>query len=206
MRSSLKFESIFNLLGKRSPTMKTCFEILKGRRGEISILELGTTRSFSSGVINTQKFDDNPDNWDWGAGCFTSAIKTLLPHCSLTSVDPNGEAIKVSRQILDALGHQARFVQEQSTNFLAETRDSYDLIYMDHAESGENDSCAILHRNDAGLILRNKIIKPDGLILIDDIQTKYNKGMYSIPFLEECGLSYLSKNTYQVLFRNELNA
>ena len=74
---------------------------------------------------------------------------------------------------------------------------------MDHAESGSSDECAILHRNDASLILEKKIIKPDGLILIDDIQTSFNKGMYSVPFLKERGLTELSNNSYQILFRNE---
>ena len=74
---------------------------------------------------------------------------------------------------------------------------------MDHAESGGNDSCALLHRNDSAIILNRQLIKPDGLVLIDDIQTAFNKGMYSIPLLKEYGFSQLSKNSYQTLLRRD---
>ena len=199
----LNHENLFRLLGKRTATIKTCFQILASRENELSILEIGATRSFTSGTINTHEFDPDPEAWDWGAGCFTAAIKILFPDCKLTSVDPNPEAIKVSKIILRSLGAEASFKQTNSTDFLNKTADKYDLIYMDHAESGGNDSCAVLHRNDAALILNKNLVKPDGLILIDDIQTVFNKGMYSIPFLEEQGLTHLSKNSYQALFRKD---
>ena len=196
-------KKIFKLLGNRMPTIKTCFEILRGREGQISILELGSSRSFTAGEINTKTFNPDLETWDWGAGCFTAAIKILFPNCKLTTVDPNPEAISVSKTILDYLECEAELAQEDSTNFLNKTNKSFDLIYIDHAESGGGDGCALLHRNDAAIILKKGIIKPDGLILIDDVQTKFNKGMYSIPLFEECGLTNLSKNSYQALFRNE---
>ena len=203
VKAILDHEKVFRLLGERMPTIKTCFEILRGRQSEISILELGSSRSFTTGTINTKEFNPNVEEWDWGGGCFTAAIKILLPHCKLTSVDPNPDAIHVSKTLLEYIGAEALFIQEYSTNFLSNTNDSYDLIYMDHAESGSGDECAVLHRNDASIILGRRIIKKDGLILIDDIQTSFNKGMYSMPFLEECGLTKLSSNSYQALFRNE---
>ena len=203
MKELINHDKLFRLLGKRMPTMKTCFEILRGRSGEVSILELGSSRSFSSGKIDTKEFNPDTENWDWGAGCFTAAIKILLPNCKLISVDPNPDAIRVSKTILDQIGSEGLLIQDDSTSFLNKTNDSYDLIYMDHAESGGGDGCAGLHRHDAGIILRKEIIKPDGLILIDDIQTPFNKGMYSIPFFKECGLTKLSGNSYQALFRKE---
>ena len=90
-----------------------------------------------------------------------------------------------------------------STDFQNTTKESFDLNYMDHAEAGQDDACAILHRNDAGLILKKDLLKPGGLVLIDDVKTPFNKGMYSIPFFEECGMSRLSGNSYQCLFRKE---
>lgn len=203
MNTALTHNKLFSLLGKRKPTIKTCFEILKGRDEEISVLELGTSRSFSSGFINTTTFIPKPETWDWGAGCFTAAIKILLPTCRLITLDPNKEAIKVSKTILKWIGAEASFNQIDSTSFLKSTNESFDLIYMDHAESGNDDSCATLHRNDAGLILSRGLLKPDGLILIDDIATPFNKGMYSIPFFQESGLSCLSSKTYQAIFRKE---
>ena len=203
MNKALDHENLFRLLGKRKATIKTCFQILASREQQLSILEIGASRSFTSGTINTHTFNPDPETWDWGAGCFTAVIKILFPHCRLTSVDLNPEAIKVSKNILKSLGTEASFEQTSSTDFLNKTTDKYDLIYMDHAESGGNDSCAVLHRNDAALILNKNLVKPDGLILIDDIQTAFNKGMYSIPFLEEQGLTQLSKNSYQALFRKD---
>ena len=185
------------------PTIRTCFEILRGRGAEISVLELGATRSFTSGFVNTEKFDQNPQTWDWGAGCFTVAIKILIPDCELVSVDPNKDAIKVSKILLAEIGESATFHQVTSTDFLNTTKESFDLIYMDHAEAGQDDACAILHRNDAGLILKKDLLKPGGLVLIDDVKTPFNKGMYSIPYFEECGLSRLSGDSYQCLFRKE---
>ena len=140
-----------------------------------------------------------------GLGCrlFYCCNKILLPTCKLTSLDPNKEAIKVSKTILKEIGAEASFNQIDSTSFLKTTNESFDLIYMDHAESGNDDSCAILHRNDAGLILSRGLLKPDGLILIDDIPVPFNKGMYSIPFFQESGLSCLSSKNYQALFRKE---
>ena len=205
MNTALTQNKLFSLLGKRKPTIKTCFEILKGRNEEISVLELGTSRSFSSGFINTTNFNPKPETWDWGAGCFTAAIKILLPACRLISIDPNKEAIKVSKTILKGIGAEASFNQIDSTSFLKTTNESFDLIYMDHAESGNNDSCAILNRNDAGLILSRKLLKPDGLILIDDIAAPFNKGMYSIPFFQESGLTCLSSKNYKALFRKKAN-
>ena len=58
---------------------------------------------------------------------------------------------------------------------------------MDHGETGEHFTEG-LHKIDAEIIDKNNILKPDGLILIDDVFTefhhkKYGKGEQSIPYL-----------------------
>jgi hypothetical protein len=194
---------VFQLLGKRASTIKTCFQILNGRGADVSVLELGTSRSFRSGVIDTSNFISDYKAWDWGAGCFTAAIKILVPHCALTSVDPNPQALAVARALLAGINADAQFHQLDSTTFLESAEQGYDLIYMDHAESGGDDRCAILHRNDAATIVGRQLIKPGGLILIDDIDTPFNKGMYSMPYLEANGFSRLSYNSYQALYRRD---
>ena len=194
---------LFQLLGKRASTIKTCFQVLSGRGPGVSVLELGTSRSFRSGVIDTSRFIPDYREWDWGAGCFTAAIKILVPSCALTSVDPNPQALAVSRALLSGINAEAEFHQLESTGFLESTGQAYDLIYMDHAESGGDDQCAILHRNDAAIIVNRQLIKPGGLILIDDIDTPFNKGMYSMPYLEACGFTRLSCNSYQALYRRD---
>jgi len=195
-------QELFQFLGKRMPTIKTCFLLLK-HCSDLSILELGTTRSFKSGRIETKDFDINPANWDWGAGCFTAAIKMLLPTAQLTSVDPNETAIKVSKTLATAIGAEVNYHQTDSTGFLRSTEEAYDLIYMDHAEAGTSDACATLHREDAEIIKIRNLVKKDGLILIDDTQEKFNKGMYSIPYLRDSGFTQISYNCHQVLFRRD---
>lgn len=203
MNNSPTHSELFQLLGKRAPTIKTCFQILRGRGEDVSVLELGTSRSFRSGFIDTDHFIPDYKSWDWGAGCFTAAVKILIPTCRLVSVDPNPQAISVSRSLLSGIEAKAEFYQLTSTAFLESTSEAYDLIYMDHAESGGDDRCAILHRNDVAIIINRQLIKPGGLILIDDIDTPFNKGMYSMPFLEANGFSRLSYNTYQVVYRRD---
>jgi hypothetical protein len=195
-------DELFHLLGKRAPTIKTCYQLLR-HSSNLSVLELGTTRSFRSGSIEINEYDPRVANWDWGAGCFTATIKILLPAANLTSVDPSHEAIQVSRTLATAIGAQVSYFQADSTNFLRSTEETFDLIYMDHAEAGTSDACAILHREDASIIKTRNLVNKDGLILIDDASGRFGKGMYSMPYLADSGFMQISHGTYQALFRRD---
>ena len=195
-------DELFHLLGKRAPTIKTCYQLLR-HSSNLSVLELGTTRSFRSGSIELNEYDPRVSNWDWGAGCFTATIMILLPTANLTSVDPNYEAIQVSRTLTTAIGAQVNYFQTDSTNFLKSTEETFDLIYMDHAEAGTSDACGILHREDASIIKTRNLVKKDGLILIDDTPGRLGKGMYSIPYLADSGFTQISYGSYQALFRRD---
>lgn len=181
--------------------MLTVYQILRSV-SKPQILELGTTRSFRSGFIERNSFDPDITSWDWGAGCFTYAIKHLLPDAVVTSIDPDKEALGTASTISLFAGHEINCIHTDSTSFLESVSDTqYDLIYMDHSEAGFDDRCAVLHRNDAAIILRKGLVKEGGFILIDDVNEKYGKGMYSIPWPSLNGFSFLSTGCYQQLLR-----
>ena len=202
MKRSLSNLQLWNLLGKRCSTVKTCYQILKGIDCP-QVLELGTIRSFRSEIIDTSFYQENPDDWDWGAGCFTAVISYLLPHCSLTSVDSDSTSIDVSRRMTAMLKSDICYIQAESSDFLMATDNRFDLIYMDHGEARSDDTCAILHRQDAEIIFTRNLVTKDGLILVDDVRERFGKGMYSIPFLRQCGYSQISHCSYQTLLRRE---
>lgn len=195
-------ESIWNLLGRRAPTVRTCYQILRSIE-KPRILELGTTRSFRSGVIDSQNYCGDPSMWDWGAGCFTVVIGLLLPDARITSVDPDSNAMHVSKTMTEKACLEIDYHQVTSSEYLANIQGQFDLIYMDHAEARGDDSCAILHRNDADLICSRKLLANNGLILIDDVDEVFGKGMYSIPLLTQLGFSCLSAGNYQALLRKD---
>ena len=192
--------------GKRSSTLKAAYLALRSKTS-INILELGTTRSFKSTIIDCENYDDNPTNWDWGAGCFTYSILSLLPQCKLTTVDNSSEAIAVSKKMCSDFDNRASFIISSSSKFLRDVDAKYDLVYMDHGESKRmNDECPILHLNDTKILLGRDLIAKDGLILIDDVNVEFpkiSKGLYSIPLLK--AMKYVevsSGKNYQALLKN----
>jgi hypothetical protein len=194
---------IWRHLGRRLPTVKTAMDVLQSRHN-IHILELGTTRSFREGRIETHEFNPDPDTWDWGAGCFTYTCLNLLPDAVVTSIDISQEALSVCQTLCSEHATRLRTKAIDSTTFLTRTQDQYDLIYMDHAEADRTDQTALLHLQDARIIVARSLLKPDGLILIDDVllpKGQFSKGLYSVPFLTNSGFTELSHQTYQTLLR-----
>ena len=68
----------------RYETFKRAFEEFEKMNGN-TIVELGTTRSFVHGGLAGCNSDDpqywtpdNPERWDWGAGCFTRMVSECL--------------------------------------------------------------------------------------------------------------------------------
>ncbi|MFM7266696.1 MAG: glycosyltransferase, partial [Cyanobium sp.] len=81
-----------SLLGRRRATVEHCAAHLN-RQAQPRVLELGTTRSFRSGWIDTQTFEPDPRQWDWGGGCGTYAFAALVPHATIETVDPEAAAL-----------------------------------------------------------------------------------------------------------------
>src|SRR5439155_14104723 len=76
----------------RYHTFKKAFEHFENNNGKM-IVELGTTRSFVHGGLpgcndsNPRYWTPNqPERWDWGAGCFTRMAAECLAHLNPTII------------------------------------------------------------------------------------------------------------------------
>jgi hypothetical protein len=197
-------------LGKRYTSFQIAFNHLAANPQNI-IVELGTTRSFVDELYPGCRCTDpaywneeNLSQWDWGAGIFTRVAAEIIHSTDniLYTVDPLKEAIIISKRITEAFKGNIEYCNFSSTNFLLNIEGEIDLIYMDHHETCEEG--AILHLQDAKIIVEKKLLSDSGLILIDDVHISHNsehpigriensqsdslgKGKYSIPFLEAHG-------------------
>jgi glycosyltransferase involved in cell wall biosynthesis len=198
----LDADTLASLLGRRSATMLQCAAHLN-RQEQPRVLELGTTRSFRSHWIDTETFEPDPRQWDWGGGCGTYVIAALVPHATLETVDPEPAALQVSRRLCRPFGDRIQYLATLSSLHLANGKEDYDLIYMDHGETGPE--TAELHRHDAELIVQRSLLRPGGLILIDDQNVGEGipgKGSLSIPYLLSQGFQLLTPpESYQALLQ-----
>jgi len=191
----------------RTNTFKKAFDLLLEyhKNKPINIVELGTTRSFLSGVYcnNPVNFNMNePHNWDWGAGIFTKVFSDNLNVGSfdykLYTIDPSIDAINVSKHIC-CDNDNIIYINDYSTNFLQNIDFKIDFLYMDHMESSE-EAC-VQHLIDAKIIVENDLLSENGIVLIDDVNYPdyiNSKGKYSIPYFLENNF-YLVIGEYQVI-------
>jgi spermidine synthase len=116
-------------------------------------------------------------------------------------VDPNADAMRVSQRLCRPFQDRIRFLTTDSTHHLGSCEPGYDLIYMDHGETGPE--TAALHLQDARLIVERSLLNPGGLILIDDqgvADGQVGKGSRSIPYLLSEGFTLLtSAESYQAV-------
>ena len=194
--------TLLALLGKRRASFSLCADHLRAQEAPL-VLELGTTRSFRTGVIDTTHVQSDPRHWDWGGGCSTYVIPALAPSCRLESVDPDPAALAVAQRLCRPFHDRIRFLATSSTLHLSSCGQAYDLIYMDHGETGPETSA--LHRHDAQLIVERSLLRPGGLILIDDQgyeDASIGKGSLSIPYLLAQGFTLLTPpDSYQAVLR-----
>jgi hypothetical protein len=191
----------------RKNTFEKSFELLleNYKNKPINIIELGTTRSFLSGVLcyDPSYFNFNePHNWDWGAGIFTKVFSDNMNNndmnYKLYSVDPSLDAINVSKHICSD-NNNIIYINDYSSNFLQNIDFKIDFMYMDHMESSE-EAC-IQHLTDAKIIIENDLLSENGIILIDDVNYPdyiNSKGKYSIPYFLENNFQ-LVMGEYQVI-------
>ena len=191
----------------RTNTFKKAFDLLLEyhKNKPINIVELGTTRSFLSGVYcnNPVNFNMNePHNWDWGAGIFTKVFSDNLNVGSfdykLYTIDPSIDAINISKHIC-CDNDNIIYINDYSTNFLQNIDFKIDFLYMDHMESSE-EAC-VQHLIDAKIIVENDLLSENGIVLIDDVNYPdyiNSKGKYSIPYFLENNF-YLVIGEYQVI-------
>lgn len=191
----------------RTNTFKKSFDLLLEyhKNKPINIVELGTTRSFLSGVYcnNPLQFNVNePHIWDWGAGIFTKVFSDNLNNNAMNyklyTIDPSIDAINVSKHIC-CDNDNIIYINDYSTNFLQNIDFKIDFLYMDHMESSE-EAC-VQHLIDAKIIVENDLLSENGIVLIDDVNYPdyiNSKGKYSIPFFLDNNF-HLVIGEYQVI-------
>jgi hypothetical protein len=200
----------------RYDTFKYCWDWIREKELK-TIVELGTSRSFVDGKYpgcnsDDVKFwkQDNPEIWDWSAGCFTRVFGELIQgtDIDLITVDLMPAHIARSKAMTADLGNIEYFVMS-SEDFLSSGEGKIDLLYMDTGDVTPIEPTAKLHLRESKILVENDLISENGLILIDDvrnIQSKsqdlsdYGKAKYSIPYLQENGFEVIM-DEYQVLLR-----
>ena len=183
------------------------------------ILELGTTRSFVGGAhpgcnsSDIKYWDkDAIENWDWGAGCFTLLFGLMLKDfAKLTTVDLIKSHITRCKHMTDSLGlTNVNHVVSDSLDFLGKTDKKFDLIYLDTGDMWPIESTQELQLQEAKLIVERDLLKPGGLLLIDDVlngtpreqgavDNKYGKSELSLPYLESQGFKIEFKGYQYIL-------
>ena len=200
----------------RYDTFKYCWDWIQEKELK-TIVELGTSRSFVDGKYPGCNSDDvkfwepdNPEIWDWSAGCFTRVFGELIQgtDIDLITVDLMSTHIARSRAMTQDL-ENIEYFSMSSENFLMSGDGQIDFLYMDTGDVTPIEPTAKLHLRESEILVQNDLISDNGLILIDDvrnIQSKsqdpsdYGKAKYSIPYLQENGFEVIM-DEYQVLLK-----
>jgi len=200
----------------RYDTFKYCWDWIQEKELK-TIVELGTSRSFVDGKYPGCNSDDvkfwepdNPEIWDWSAGCFTRVFGELIQgtDIDLITVDLMSTHIARSRAMTQDL-ENIEYFSMSSEDFLMSGDGQIDFLYMDTGDVTPIEPTAKLHLRESEILVENDLISDNGLILIDDvrnIQSKsqdpsdYGKAKYSIPYLQENGFEVII-DEYQVLLQ-----
>lgn len=201
----------------RYTTFKKAFKHFENNNGKI-IVELGTTHSFVHGGHPGCDKDDigfwhpnNPEDWDWGAGCFTLMAAKCLAHLNPTiyTIDTDANAIRrcqIMTKGYDSVIHQ----RISSENFLHSCTPGIDLLYLDTGYMNPIEPTAQLQLREAKIIVERNLLSENGLLLIDDVRNQnvlndnsgLGKSKYAIPYLLENGFEILD-DEYQVILRKK---
>jgi len=194
-----------------------CLNFLETRHS-ISILELGTCRSFVDGKFEGCNSNDTiywkPQSrsfWDWGAGCFSLVFGLLAKYDSLITVDLMDSHIRRCKIMTDSLGISCKHVVSDSLSFLASIDKQFDLIYVDTGDMWPIQPTCELQLKEVQKITERGLLKDGGLLLIDDVLNgtprelgdsinKFGKSEKSIPYLMNNGFDLMFEG-YQYVFR-----
>jgi len=200
----------------RYDTFKSCWDLVKKNKFKI-IVELGTSRSFVDGKYPGCNSDDssfwepeNPEVWDWSAGCFTRVFGELIQETDIEmiSVDLMPNHITRAKVMMEGLGNIEYFVMS-SEEFLESGEGQIDFLYMDTGDVTPIEPTAQLHLRESKILVENDLISEDGIVLIDDVRNpqsmkqnddEYGKAKYSIPYLQKNGFEIIM-DEYQVLMQ-----
>ena len=190
---------------------------------QINITELGTSRSFVDGSQEGCNSDNikywdplNPSKWDWGAGCFTKIFSECIKDKNIVLNTVDIEQNHINRcKIMTNNNNKINYHVSSSEDYLNNCKEkSIDLLYLDTGDMMPVEPTANLHLREAKIIVRNNILKDDGIILIDDVrnpapklsgeESDYGKAKYSIPYFLNNGY-YIVMDEYQVILKKIKN-
>ena len=219
------FIKYYNKIPKsRYNTFKYCYDYFKDKNP--IIVELGTSRSFIDGryynniieKVGRDLTDDdcdnpelmewdknNPEKWDWSAGCFTKIFSNIFPNSIIHTIDIIKRHL-IRCKIMNENRNNIVYHCTSSEDFLNNFIEKIDLLYLDTGNMDEE--TAQLHLREVKIIIEKNILSDKGLILIDDVRNPYmmingeennlGKSKYSIPYLIENGYNIIV-NEYQVI-------
>lgn len=216
-------EEILGYFGRlpklRYDTFKYCWDHFLKNKFQL-IVEMGTSRSFVDGKYPGCNEDDskywqpeNPDVWDWSAGCFTRVFGELIQgtDTELISIDLEARHIARSRTMVQGLDN-IEYYHMSSEEFLESGEGQIDFLYIDTGDMTPIEYTAQLQLREAKIIVERDLIKENGIVLIDDVRnvqaqrqdekSEYGKAKYSIPYFLENGF-YIAMDEYQVVLRKE---
>jgi hypothetical protein len=205
----------------RYDTFKMAFEHFIHHDGRV-VVELGTTRSFVHGGLEGCNSSDvkywaptKPQNWDWGAGCFTRVVGECLAHLNpeIHTVDLAESHIDRCKIITMPFSEHITYHVCSSLDFLAlMPPHSIDLIYLDTGDVWPIEPTAELQLHEAEIIVNHDLLRENGILLIDDVRNQtpkkfgeasdLGKSKYSIPYLLENGFEIIA-DEYQVILKKK---
>lgn len=199
-------------------TFAKAFEHFEKNNGKI-VVELGTTHSFVDGQFpgcdsNDVKYwrPNNPEFWDWGAGCFTLMACECLAHLNpeIHTIDLYSSAIQrckvMTRSYQGIITHHVT----SSEAFLENFPHKIDLLYLDTGYMNPIEPTAQLQLREVKIIVERDLLSENGLLLIDDVRNQsaigdisgLGKSKYSIPYLLKNGFEFV-EDEYQVIMRKK---
>lgn len=204
----------------RYHTLKYCFDYFFENDFK-TIVELGTSRSFVDGKFPGCNDDDvkywepeNPEKWDWSAGCFTRLIGEIIQDTDIDfiTVDLDPRHIRRSKIMTEGLSNIEYYVMS-SEEFLDNGDGQIDFLYMDTGDMTPIENTAQLHLRESKLIVEKNLISDGGILLIDDVrspvpkiisneESNYGKAKYSIPYLQENGFGLVVDEYQVVMIKN----
>lgn len=202
----------------RYDTFRRAFELFpSGGR----IVELGTIRSFVHGGLPACNTDDQsawtpdePANWDWGAGCFSRVAAECLADLgpAITTIDAAISHLERCRVITAPFANRFTYVCQDSRDFLREVAGQIDLLYLDTGDITPIEPTAQLQLEEARIIVERDLVRPGGVLLIDDVQNQtprahgepslLGKAKYSLPYLLSHGFTADMSEYQSLLVRN----
>jgi hypothetical protein len=200
-------------------TFKYCFDYFE-KNNMKTMVELGTSRSFVDGRfpgcnLNDVKYwqPNNPDLWDWSAGCFTKVASTIFDNkddFQLYTVDLVKDHIQRCN-IMNLNSNKIQYFVKSSEDFLQSFDKKIDMLYLDTGDMTPIDYTAQLHLREAKIIVERDLMASNGIILIDDIRSvvpyeqgeciDMGKGYLSIPYFLDNGFKLIMDEYQSVLVK-----